>query len=72
MGRRGAYPAAAMMVSLIRVNSSLSLEVQMNLTVEGTNAELMPLWRCCTMSSMTDSKGTACRGVIYYHCTWQP
>ncbi len=56
-----AHLAAAMMVSLSSVNSSLSLLVQMRLTLAGTSiASGPPALLCFTMSSITDNSGTAC------------
>ena len=56
-----AHLAAAMMVSLSSVNSSLSRLVQMRQTLAGTSvASGPPALLCFTMSSITDNSGTAC------------
>lgn len=56
-----AHLAAAMMVSLSSVNSSLSLLLQMRQTLAGTSiASGPPAFLCFTMSSITDNSGTAC------------
>ena len=65
-----AHLAAAMMVSLSSVNSSLSLLVQMRQTLAGTSvASGPPALLCFTMSSITDNSGTACDTSDFSACS---